>query len=289
MSLAEGLAGERAWEVRRAGFPPVIRFARPTRTGVVSTTGGHCKLNCAHCGGRYLRGMLSPAEALRRARTAGAPASWLVSGGCDHRGRVPMPLGLLQELGRSARLVLHVGLLDLHRAEEVATAAAVVAFDVVGDRETAREVMGLDVGVEDYLDVYRALARHTRVVPHICLGLSGGRIRGELAALEALAGECPQEIVFLVFSPTPGTVYAGHQPPPLAAVGSVLGLARRLFPTTPLTLGCMRPGGHYRQALDELAVKLGMNGIAVPSPAAGRAAGERGLEIIQGEECCVLH
>lgn len=281
----------RAWAVRTAHFPPVIHFSYMGRTGVVSATGAHCELSCAHCGGHYLKAMLSPGEARRRARAPDAPASWLVSGGCDRRGRVPLDehVDLLQSLGERARLVLHVGLVKPEEASRIARHAAVVAFDVVGDRQTSQEVMGLDVGLEEYLETYRALASQARVIPHVCIGLHGGQLRGEWAAVEALAAEAPAELVFLVFSPTPGTAFAGRQPPPLPEVSEFLAWARLQLPVTPLGLGCMRPRGNYREGLDELAVHLGINGIAVPTPAAERAAWERGLTILREDECCVLH
>jgi uncharacterized radical SAM superfamily protein len=282
---------ERAWAVRAAHFPPVIHFSYLGRTGVVSATGAHCELACAHCGGHYLKAMLSPEEAVERARSSKAPASWLVSGGCDRQGRVPLAerAGLLEALGEEARLVLHVGLVKPEEAAQLARHAAVVAFDLVGDRQTAQEVMGLDVGLEEYLETYRALARHTRVVPHICIGLHGGRLQGEWAAVEALTATAPREVVFLVFSPTPGTAFAQRNPPPLEEVRDFLAWARVQLPTIPLGLGCMRPRGSYREGLDELAVHLGINAIAVPTPAAARAAAARGLTIVREDECCVLH
>ena len=282
---------ERAWSIRMANFPPVIRFAYPDRTAVVSVTGAECALDCAHCGGRYLQGMLAPSQALERATGSDRPSSWLVSGGCDRRGRVPLAgrSDLLQSLGRTARLILHVGLVDGEGAAEVGRHATVVALDIVGDRRTALEVMGLDVGLEDYLDSYRLLSRHARVIPHLCLGLHGGELRGERAVLEALGEERPEEIVFLVFCPTPGTAYENRSPPPVDEVIDILAWSRQQFPTTPLTLGCMRPRGSYRAQLDAMAVCVGLNGLAVPTPAAERAAADCGLTVVRGEECCVLH
>jgi uncharacterized radical SAM superfamily protein len=283
---------ERAWSIRTANFPPVIHFAYPDQTAVVSVTGRDCALDCAHCGGHYLQGMLAPAEALDRAAGPDRPSSWLVSGGCDRRGQVPLTgrSDLLAELGKDARLVLHVGLVDGEgAAEEVGRYATVVALDMVGDRGTAREVMGLDVGIDEYLQSYRLLSRYARVIPHLCLGLHGGELRGERAVLEALAQERPEEVVFLVFAPTPGTTYQSRTPPPLPEVIDLLASARQQFPVTPLTLGCMRPRGAYRAQLDDMAVRVGINGLAVPTPAAEQAARECGLTVVRGEECCVLH
>jgi uncharacterized radical SAM superfamily protein len=274
-----------------ANFPPMIRFSYPDRTAVVSVTGDECALDCAHCGGHYLRGMLSPSQALERAANPDRPSSWLVSGGCDRRGQVPLAgrSDLLETLGKTARLVLHVGLVDPETAAKVGRHASVVALDMVGDRRTAREVMGLDVGLQDYLESFRLLSGHARVIPHLCLGLHGGELRGERAVLEALREEGPEEIVFLVFCPTLGTAYQSRMPPPIEGVIDLLAWSRQQFPVTPLTLGCMRPRGAYRARLDDMAVRVGINGVAVPTPAAEQAAADCGLTVVRGEECCVLY
>ncbi len=61
-----------------------------------------------------------------------------------------------------------------------------------------------------------------------------------------------------------------------------------MFRDKPLAMGCMRPGGLYRVELDCLAVRAGLNGIVNPAPAAVRLARQFGLEVLRGEECCVL-
>ena len=53
---------EAAWRVRQAHFPPQITYALPVDTALVSVTGAACELDCAHCGGHYLRHM-QPLEA----------------------------------------------------------------------------------------------------------------------------------------------------------------------------------------------------------------------------------
>ncbi|MBC2723618.1 MAG: radical SAM protein, partial [Desulfosporosinus sp.] len=47
----------KGWEIRVTNFPPEIYFDFPTKTESVSLTGTACSLNCAHCGGHYLKGM----------------------------------------------------------------------------------------------------------------------------------------------------------------------------------------------------------------------------------------
>ena len=98
-----------AWIVRQANFPSVVRFDYPLNTLVVSQTGTHCELDCAHCGGRYLRHMVPIWEA-----QGGAATSCLISGGCDRQGRVPVShhLDKVMELRSGRVLNWHVGLID---------------------------------------------------------------------------------------------------------------------------------------------------------------------------------
>lgn len=276
---------EEAWEVRRRHHPATIFFDRPSRTLPVSVTGTRCALQCAHCGGRYLQHM-RPIEAVE----PGAATSLLISGGCDASGRVPVweHLDAIRRVGAGLRLNWHLGMVDEETMQAVAPLADVVSFDVVGDRDTAREVYGLDVGLQECLETLRMIRRYARVVPHLTVGLRGGRLSGERAAIEALAEEGCEALVFLVLIPTEGTAYAHCTPPSVDAVTDVVLTARLQLPLARLTLGCMRPFGAYRQAVDEAAVRAGVNGIVNPTRVAERVAHELGLEIAWGDECCAL-
>ncbi|MDI3280232.1 MAG: radical SAM protein [Bacillota bacterium] len=286
----------RAWAARAEHFPPQLGVVRPQRTAAVSVTGRRCELDCAHCGGHYLAGMLPLPEFLAgrgepgRAGTASRYKSCLVSGGCDRQGRVPLAEHReeLAALRRELRLNLHVGLVDEAGARAAAELAEVVSFDFVGDEETIRQVYGLSASVQDYLASLRALRRYARVVPHICLGLHGGRMRGEWRAVELLAEEGVEALAFLVFVPTRGTRFAGCPLPDLGEVAELLARSRLLLPRTPLYLGCMRPGGRYRDWLDVVAVQCGVNRLVLPSPLAVQYAQGMGLFLVESDECCVL-
>lgn len=285
-SLQDLLA--RAFEVRQSNFPPRIEFVYPRRTLPVRSTGGDCPLNCAHCSGRYLKGMLPLTEALKR--RGGAETSYLVSGGSDLGGRVPHMerLGDLLKLSQRGPLNLHTGLVGEEEARTLGEIARVVSFDFVVDDAAIINIYGLRATGQDYIQCYRQLKRVTRVVPHICIGLDGGRVKGEYRSLEALREEGAEAISFIVFIPTPGTPMEHCAPPPVSEAASFLAAARIMFPTTPLFLGCMRPGGRYRRHLDSLALQGGINKIVHPAPAARKLAAELGLMIRQGEECCSL-
>ncbi|MCL6580201.1 MAG: radical SAM protein [Firmicutes bacterium] len=280
-----------AWEVRSAR-PPVVRLDTLTATGAVSVTGGVCAAGCAHCGGHYLRGMLTPEEARRLASTPGAGvSSWLVSGGCDAEGRVPLleHEGLLAELRKVGSLNLHTGLVrSPEEARRVAGYADTVSLDFVVDGPTIAEAYRFRATGRDFVRSYELLARWVRVVPHVLVGLRAGRLAGEMEALRRLKELGPPAVVFLVLIPTPGSRFAGVSPPPPGEVARLLAEARVLLPDVALHLGCMRPKGSYRAVLDLLALRAGVERVAVPTPAVTRVAAELGLEVRWSRECCVF-
>jgi len=275
----------KAWRVRMLHHPPIIHFDRPTRTSPVSLTGSSCALQCAHCGGHYLQHM----QPIWHVNADGA-TSCLISGGCDRAGRVPVTshMEVVARLRRGRRLNWHVGLIQEEELQAIAPFVDVISFDIVGDAETAREVYGLDLTLDDYLRTFDLLRRYAPVVPHLTIGLRGGRLSGERAALGALATRKLEALIFIVLIPTAGTTFAHCAPPALHEVARLLLEARITFPDTRLLLGCMRPHGIYRQMLDELAVRVGLNGVVNPTLNAERAADRLGLQVTWGEECCAL-
>jgi len=281
---------EEAWQVRQVHFSPLLGADDPRGTRSISLTGSGCALKCAHCGRHYLEAMLPIAGLSPRDPRLEGASSLLISGGCDREGRVPfMPhLEEVRALRPGRRLNWHVGLVGEEEVAALEGLADVVSFDLVGDNDTIAEVYGLKATVEDYRRTYRLLRRAFPVVPHITIGLRGGRLSGERSALRLLQEEGAEAIVFLVLIPTPGTRYAHCTPPPLREVAGLLAEARLAFPTIPLLLGCMRPGGAYRRALDSLAVRAGINRIVKPHPAALELAARLGLQVEAGQECCVL-
>jgi len=284
-----------AWKVSRRHHPPVLECVYPRRTQSVSCTGEECSLRCAHCGGHFLKGM-TPLSSLLSGRRSGegrssdqVPRSYLISGGCDLSGRIPLPSREeLCALKNRGRLNLHIGLATEEDMARLAGVADCVSMDLVGDDATVREVMGLPSTSDDFFSTYRRLQRVTRVVPHVCLGLRGGRFSGEYRVLDFLRNAGAPAVVFLVLWPVPGTLFAGLEPPCLREVASYLARARGELPHTPLYLGCMRPPGRYRVQLDLLAVAAGINGMVQPTRPARELAALRGLELRRWEECCVF-
>ncbi len=278
----------KSWQVRRAFFSDRVEFVTPSRTLAVSVTGSSCELDCGHCDGKYLKQMATLEEAL--AAGNGGSSSFLVSGGCTRQGRVPLRenLAAIKELAGRGPLNLHTGLVDYREAKLLGELATVVSFDLPADDATIAVVYGLMVTSAQYLEAYRNLLNYTRVVPHICIGLNSGLIGSEYQLLKSLQAEAVEAISFIVFRPTAGTTFEYAAPPPLNDTVRLLANARLMFPQVPLYLGCMRPGGRYREELDLLALKAGVNKIVLPAPPARREAKALGLDIRFSEECCSL-
>jgi hypothetical protein len=275
----------RAWAMRRACFPDEITWSTPLDTAVLSLTGRECGLACAHCGGHYLHGMRPIWEAEPDGST-----SCLISGGSDRTGRVPVlaHLDRVRAWRPGRRLNWHVGLIDEAEMAAIAPLVDAVSFDLVGDDATIGEVYGLDRTVQDYVDTYRVVRRYAPTLPHITIGLRGGELGHEWPALDLVQELGADGLVFLVLIPTPGTRYAGRLPPSPAAAAGLLAEARLRFPALPIYLGCMRPRGPYRDQLDPLAVRAGVNVVVSPARSARRLAVELGLATRELRECCVL-
>ncbi|HBV98337.1 MAG: hypothetical protein JL50_19875 [Peptococcaceae bacterium BICA1-7] len=296
MQLNSALIRE-AWQARSRNFPPSVTFHCPEQTLSVSLTGDRCDLQCGHCGGRFIKKMM-PWERFKSIKADGGPAgkaevkSCLISGGCDRQGKVPFweharELKKIKEASM-LRFNFHVGLVEEKEAQLLKGLADVVSFDFLGSDRTIQNILGLSRSVDDYVASYKAIKANVPVVPHICIGLDGGKITGEYRALELLAGLNAGALVFIVFIPSPGTRLEDKKPPPLDEVVHLLALARVVFQDVPIHLGCMRPGGRYRRELDLWSLRCGINHLVMPSREAVAEARSLGLTIKYRKECCVL-
>ncbi|MGD0152276.1 MAG: radical SAM protein [Thermacetogeniaceae bacterium] len=302
---------EQAWQVRAAHQPKIV-FAAPgakhyqnrfyanhARSFVnLSVTGTACACNCAHCRGKLLETMIpaSTPEALRRQverLAAQGCRGILVSGGADAAGEVPLlpfagTLKRARELG--LRVLVHSGLISRSTAGALKEAGVdQVLLDVIGDEDTIREVYHLDRKPHHYLEaMLNCREAGLNIAPHLVIGLHYGTIRGELNALEMIRQASPQALVLVILSPLSGTGMNGTAPPPVEEVACVIGTGRLLNPDAPLTLGCARPPGAYKRAIEKLAVDCGVDAIAYPDESTVLYARRRGLAACFTEECCSL-
>jgi len=264
----------------------------------ISTTGDRCALSCKHCSGRYLEGMIpaiTPEELLSVSESLVSEngRGFLLSGGCDERGRVRLVdfIPAIEQIKSTTNLRInaHIGLTpkdELRRL--VRSGIDAFSVDVFGDDTTVREVTGLGASAEDYIEIVRGLKAEGApiVAPHICAGVQAGRLGGETRAIRSLREVRPEVLVVISLIPTRGTPYAEVFPPSPEDILSVVAEARSVLPDSRLLLGCMRSKRDRSWEID--AALAGLDGIVLPSEATVNALRKAGHSIRKVHTCCAF-
>jgi len=263
----------------------------------ISITGESCKLCCKHCGRRYLKGMtscLTPQSLLSycfKLHSEGVKGV-LLSGGYNEEGYVPFEpfLDVIEEIKKKTGIFIsaHTGLVPEELARRMGRVGIDLAdFDLIGDNSTIELVLGIEKTVEDYQHSMKWLDKYLPyVVPHICVGLHAGELRGEFRALEIASAISPPLLVLLVLTPTLGTEFGGLVAPSPEEFKKVAVEARLRLPESQLSLGCMRPRGSLRLEMELAALHSGIDRIELPSEETIEAARTMGLKIRSLPACC---
>jgi len=264
-----------------------------------SLTGAYCALSCKHCGGKLierLKPVKTPEDLIKACLTAyekGAKGV-LLTGGCTAQAKVPIYpfLDAVSKIKKETGLVLiaHTGLASPSEAAEISRSGIDgVCLDVVGSPDVSQEVYGVRITPEMYRSTLLAYedAGMPGIYPHICLGLLYGRLSHELSALEVISCIKPGSIVLTGLTGIGGT--------PMEGVGLVAGdfirilcRARKAFPDVYLALGCARGVGTVKEEIDRMAVRAGVDAVAVPTRAAYDEARRLGLRIRECPVCCAI-
>ncbi len=266
----------------------------------VSITGSSCSLGCEHCKGLLLETMpkaQTPESLLEFALEAQkrGDTGILLTGACDNDGFLPWErfADTIAEVKSRTdlRVSIHPGQLDEKAARILKSAGVDQALvDVIGSDNTAHDVYHLNGGVSSIVRTMDALSDVAiEMVPHIIVGLHFGEIVGEYQALEIIKGYPVRKYVVVVLNPLKRTPMEKVVPPAPYEVGRFLVRARLEMPQTMASLGCARPGGKYRGQVDTIAVKAGVNSIALASDKALATAEKMGLKIRYEGSCCSVN
>jgi lipoyl synthase len=95
-------------------------------------------------------------------------------------------------------------------------------------------------------------------------------------------------LVLVVLRPLPRTPMSDTKPVEAKDVGRFVALARLVNTRMPLSLGCARPPGRVKVAIEEYALLAGVNRIAYPDSATVELAVAKGLQTAFIESCCTL-
>ncbi|MGM0405728.1 MAG: radical SAM protein [Thermoplasmatota archaeon] len=252
----------------------------------LSVTGQRCIRNCKHCQGHFLKSMVDVSTPKKLKKTAETLSSegangFLLSGGYDEKGKVPLEgyFEVLKYIKQDTDLLIniHTGLLDEDTASNLKkTEVDVVSFDMIGNRETIEEVYGLNAAPSDFQKSYELLIQNgLETVPHITLGLHGGRIVGEYKALD-MVSDCDKLIVNSLVPSHWGRSVSKRD------IIEFLQIARDKIDAE-MVLGCMRERGRYEIEIE--AIELGIDGIVLPSRKT-KEWSEKRYDIQVKEVCC---
>lgn len=232
--------------------------------------------------------LLDVAEALAERGARG----FLLSGGSDETGRIGIAdfADAIREIKATTDLKInaHIGLASTKEIQDL-VGCGIDSFsaDVYGSDETIREVLGLDARVEDYVKVVADLKSYgARVAPHMCVGIHGGAMRGEMAAIERLKKLEPEVLILISLIPTKGTLYQSASPPSNEMISSVVRRAREELPATRLLLGCMR--SKLDRSAEFRLVSEGVDGIVLPSSSTVDQLKKEGYTVKKRSVCCAI-
>lgn len=232
--------------------------------------------------------LLDVAEALAERGAQG----FLLSGGSDETGRMGI-VDFADAIGEikattDLKINAHVGLVSLKEIQRLVDCGIdTFSADVYGSDETIREVLGLDARVENYFGVIADLKScGARVAPHLCIGIHGGAMKGEMAAIERLRGLEPESLILISLIPTKGTPYQSASPPNEEMIASVVRRAREKLPTTRLLLGCMR--SKLDRSAEFSLVSEGLDGVVLPSSSTVDRLKKNGYAIKKRSVCCAI-
>ncbi len=232
-------------------------------------------------------------EKCRKVKESGGQGV-LISGGSDSAGHVPIDrfADAIATVKKDfdLQVVVHTGLVSRKTAELLADAQIDAAMlDIIGDSGVAKSVYHLDNGpsrMKKTLMLFREYGVPT--VPHILIGLDYGNLNGELEALEMISHTSPAAVVVIALSPLRNTPMAQVSPPSPVDIARVLTIARLSLQNIPLLLGCARPMGSHKIETDKLAIRSGVNGVALISQEGVDTARSLGLKPQFADVCCSL-
>lgn len=291
-----------AWEISREVFGEEITFYLPGmfryngisgRYPAVSITGERCELMCEHCSGSLLRPMPDVSDpsrlsAICMAYKDAGHHGLLISGGCDRHGRLPWGR-FVEAMARAKKetglyMTVHCGILNREEALLLKEAGVDQALlDVIGDDETYRRIYHADLGIADIVGSMEALSEAgIEIIPHVVCGLFFGRMKSEREALRLIAPFDVPQVVIVSLMPPAGGGFSSS--PSAEEVAEIIAEARLMMPRVRLALGCARKrGGHD---MEVLALRAGVNRMAIPSEETVEAALEMGLKPRYQRTCC---
>ncbi len=259
----------------------------PVKTLSISVTGNQCKLKCSHCESHYLNGM-TPLTSLDKI-DFNRYQSLLISGGSDENGKVPISENFekLANLPEHLSLNIHPGYQSVEAFLKFKNGKNIISFDLPGSDEVIEKVFHLPYSHKDYQKLFLDFSDHFVTIPHITIGLNFGLNSDEERSIDFLSENSPEMLVFIVLRPTPNTAMADSPTPTIERIIELLSYARKKL-NCPIQLGCMRPSGFIRRAIDIISWMNGIDRIVMPDHELIKILEEFKISVYKSSECCAF-
>ncbi|NHJ48669.1 MAG: radical SAM protein [Asgard group archaeon] len=287
-------ARKKSWEI----FGKKLRIYYPSKAfPTISVTGASCDQNCLYCNKKYLEQMISiktPERMLTFAQNheKKGGTGFLISGGFNEQAILPIEpfLDIISKIKETTNLKinLHPGLINRTHAKAIYEAKIdTISFDLVTDNQIIDEILGNGYQGKDYIKTFETMIDvGLTVIPHICLGLYYGTMKGNIEAIDTALKFKQDLIVFLGLIPTKNTPMANTQTINPIEFMKTLTYTRLKQPQVEQSLGCMRV---RLPIFEKYAIQAGVNRIAVPKRKTINFAKENyNMDIIRTESCCAI-
>ncbi|MHC1604634.1 MAG: hypothetical protein ACXQTP_01500 [Candidatus Methanofastidiosia archaeon] len=251
----------------------------------VSTTGDRCSLNCSHCKGFYLKKMVDASatglyETCRKLKENDAKGA-LISGGSDSSGAVFVDCAELEMVADIPDFILNVHCGLISHVFPVFRKMDAVSVDFPPSDDVIKRIYHLDKTRNDYVLMLEKLEENRiNYLPHLCIGLDGGKVEKEFEAIEILENFTFKSLVILTLKPTPGIPFSKKRVK-TEDYEKVIKFARDRFDT--LCLGCMRERARDKESLWHYFDK-----IAWPSRATEDEIFKSNIKFEKFDTCCAV-
>ena len=255
----------------------------------VSVTGTRCEQMCEHCKGKHLMGMIPVKDNDELSKLAQSLADrgctgYLLSGGCDFNGSVPVEAFSKGIMSTSSvlKVNVHAGFVTEDEARELAEAGiSCFSVDIHQDRGEMFSVLHLDRDPEDYSELLDILiGTGVKVVPHVTVGFG----YNDLAlSADLIASKGLKDVVLLSMMPTEGTAVEESVLTEDAVMDAVGILKERGLE---VILGCMRD--RSLRGLERRCIESGIRRLTNPSAETLRWAEDNGYKVEKRRMCCCL-
>ncbi len=268
----------------------------------ISITGNDCRLQCSHCRGVLLKGMIPAGsskrliEITKKYLKSGNLKGMLISGGFDRSGKLAFDsiIDGIKEIKAKypyLTLYIHTGFLDRKEAQALKSSGVdAVLTNLIKSQKAIEEVYNLSGRTyQDYLNTIKILKEYgLKVSPHIIIGLENGELSDEFTMVEDAMDLNVDSIVFVILKKASKNISFPVSKVPPEDIIKLVRHARGLSPYTLLSFGCAKPPGKDRHLLEIGLIKVGIDAIAFPSEKTVKYAIENKIAHTFLEKCCAI-